>query len=257
VIDAMTHSGPRRARRFGATAVVAMALSAGCSSSATITMNGPCDGAAGDACVAPDAVAVDVLDATDRASPMDAFASDGAGDIGTTSDVRDVVDASESCVRSCGARVCGDDGCGGVCGRCSTGTACTAAGACEPDPTTRWTVEAVDGMVLERKSDGSNWDPFGGLPDPFVCVTIASDRECSASVSDTLSPVWNFRHPMTATTSELQAGVRFEVSDSDPTSANDVIGDVMAMAPDNAFVDPVWNVIVGRANVRVRLTVAP
>lgn len=35
------------------------------------------------------------------------------------------------CTPSCGARVCGDNGCGGSCGECALGESCTAAGACQ------------------------------------------------------------------------------------------------------------------------------
>ena len=36
------------------------------------------------------------------------------------------------CVPDCEGKKCGGDGCGGVCGACPPGHACTAAGACEP-----------------------------------------------------------------------------------------------------------------------------
>ncbi|MCA9518236.1 MAG: hypothetical protein KC635_25040, partial [Myxococcales bacterium] len=43
--------------------------------------------------------------------------------------------SSPACAGSCGAHVCGDDGCGGTCGDgCATGT-CTLGGACTPTPT--------------------------------------------------------------------------------------------------------------------------
>lgn len=39
-----------------------------------------------------------------------------------------------SCVPSCSARVCGDDGCGGVCGACSGAEVCSSVGTCDPPP---------------------------------------------------------------------------------------------------------------------------
>src|SRR2546423_1656307 len=39
-----------------------------------------------------------------------------------------------ACTPSCGARVCGDDGCGGACGACGPTELCSAAGACAPAP---------------------------------------------------------------------------------------------------------------------------
>ncbi len=38
------------------------------------------------------------------------------------------------CAPSCGARVCGGDGCGGSCGDCDEGTVCSALGVCESGP---------------------------------------------------------------------------------------------------------------------------
>lgn len=241
--------------RFVLTALIAFA-SASCSSNATL---GPCEGGSGDACANANDTG-SAMDATSDANGgVDAFIDTGPDDA-RASDASDAgmrVDVVEACTPSCGTRTCGDDGCGGVCGRCFGGSVCGSSGSCAPDPAANWIVEAVDGVVLENQADGSNWDPFGGQPDPFVCITINGDRQCSDSISDTLSPVWNFRHPMSASTSTLQSGIRFEVRDSDSTSGDDVVGDVMAMAADSAFIDPVWSVTVGRATVRVRLTVAP
>ena len=36
-----------------------------------------------------------------------------------------------TCVRSCAGKLCGSDGCGGVCGTCPTGWPCNSAGQCE------------------------------------------------------------------------------------------------------------------------------
>jgi hypothetical protein len=37
----------------------------------------------------------------------------------------DCIEASGSCMPSCQAAVCGDDGCGGFCGSCAAGLSCT------------------------------------------------------------------------------------------------------------------------------------
>jgi hypothetical protein len=42
------------------------------------------------------------------------------------------VDNLCECVPSCGARACGDDGCGGSCGTCGANEACSAQGTCDP-----------------------------------------------------------------------------------------------------------------------------
>ena len=36
------------------------------------------------------------------------------------------------CTPNCSGRVCGSDGCSGLCGACPTGQSCTAAGQCQP-----------------------------------------------------------------------------------------------------------------------------
>jgi hypothetical protein len=40
----------------------------------------------------------------------------------------------EACTPSCGAKVCGNDGCGGSCGSCGAGLQCTSAGQCACKP---------------------------------------------------------------------------------------------------------------------------
>jgi hypothetical protein len=44
-----------------------------------------------------------------------------------------------TCTPACAGRTCGDDGCGGTCGACSEGGACNGAGVCVPDA---WTCQA-------------------------------------------------------------------------------------------------------------------
>ena len=197
-------------------------------------------------------IAVDVVTDTGVDAVVDIATTEDAG-----TDVPAATDVVEACAPSCGARTCGDDGCGGSCGMCFGGLTCNVSGSCAPDPTTRWTIEAVDATVLDHKANGDTWDPFGGLPDPLVCISVGTDRQCGSNLSDTIAPMWNYRFPTAVTTAEMQAGVRFEVIDDDSTSANDVIGDVRPMPTDADFVAPVWTVTVGRSTVRVRLTPAP
>ena len=44
-------------------------------------------------------------------------------------DDTDATDATDSCTPVCEGKVCGDDGCGGVCGDCTDGLTCVE-GAC-------------------------------------------------------------------------------------------------------------------------------
>jgi Ca2+-dependent lipid-binding protein len=89
------------------------------------------------------------------------------------------------------------------------------------NPSSFWVLTVTRGTVSERADNGSSWDGFGGLPDPYVCLTINGDRRCTMSVTDTLVPVWNTFFPA-ATTTALQAGVRYEYYDAD-VSKDDVI----------------------------------
>jgi len=62
------------------------------------------------------------------------------------------------------------------------------------DETSRWDVIAIDGTVPEHDAAGETWDLWGGLPDPFVRMTVSDDPEditdrCPA-IADTTSPSW-------------------------------------------------------------------
>ncbi|HEY4183303.1 MAG TPA: hypothetical protein VGM90_41050 [Kofleriaceae bacterium] len=80
---------------------------------------------------------------------------------------------------------------GDVCKKCGPATICTN-GDCTVDQLTRWDMIIVSGQVATTKPDGSAWDAFGGLPDPYLCINQQVEPEiCISSVSNTLSPVWN------------------------------------------------------------------
>jgi hypothetical protein len=65
-----------------------------------------------------------------------------------------------TCVAACGARVCGDDGCGGTCGSCSAGV-CSGAGTCEASGElwvpTRDGVELATYVTLPSKAPGQQF----------------------------------------------------------------------------------------------------
>ena len=81
---------------------------------------------------------------TDTVAPSLPDGRGGGGADGTTKDDTESADVATApdggvdtapvdvCQPDCGARVCGDDGCGGTCGACGDGEACSADGACEP-----------------------------------------------------------------------------------------------------------------------------
>jgi len=87
----------------------------------------------------------------------------------------------KACVRACGGRVCGDDGCAGTCGECGTAEVCNA-GACvplNPPGTKKWefaTGAAIasspaigsDGTVYVGSRDGKFYALYGHTP---LCTT--------------------------------------------------------------------------------------
>jgi hypothetical protein len=78
---------------------------------------------------------------------------------------------TDGCVPQCDGRFCGDDGCGGQCGECADGEACTPGGRCQADPC----VPACDGR--ECGTDGCG-GMCGSCGDGDLCVEETG--ECRA-----------------------------------------------------------------------------
>jgi hypothetical protein len=149
------------------------------------------------------------------------------------------------CVTSptrCAGRVCGSDGAGGSCGNCPASQVCTVEGqctarpcspacgrgfvcqnaACAVDPNALWAITVVDGTVAMRDAAGEAWDPFGGAPDPYFCLTADMvAQQCSGFVSDSFSPVWNHRFATTMRASSLLTSVVVQFVDYDDGSGDD------------------------------------
>lgn len=130
------------------------------------------------------------------------------------------------CTRQCNGKVCGSDGCGGSCGTCGRGFACGNAGACDVDPTSQWVITVTTGKVTERDPNGDAWDFPGGLPDPFVCLTINGVAKCTSYASDTTTPLWNEAFPA-ATALALQTGITVGIWDKDVSSDDAICGSGM------------------------------
>lgn len=127
------------------------------------------------------------------------------------------------CTPNCTGRTCGPDGCGGTCAPgCGRGFQCGSAGTCDLDPSSRWVLTVTTGTVATQGAGGGAWDPFGGAPDPQVCITISGRQTCTPYVSDSFSATWNFVFPVT-TAGVLQAGVVTSYLDYDTGTANDRI----------------------------------
>ena len=103
---------------------------------------------------------------------------------------------------------------------CSTATDVCVAGTCTNVIGRTIVVNMYSATVPATMVNGSSWDAFSGLPDPFVEIFangVSLGR--TASMPDTLSPVWNTVAQFTfATNSSLQ----FQAWDEDVTT-NDYI----------------------------------
>lgn len=162
---------------------------------------------------------------------LDDASADVPTDTGVAQDSAPDAEPADACVPQCASRVCGDDGCGGVCGTCGGGATCTASGTCSLAGMTgggQWSLTAVQGDVNNRKPNGDEWDVGINmtyrLPDPYVCITIGSGREeCSGFVNNTIAPSWNYRFPSGVDTAQLTGGMlRVRIMDDD-TALNDTI----------------------------------
>jgi hypothetical protein len=122
---------------------------------------------------------------------------------------------------NCGARVCGGDGYGHSCGTCGALGVCMPAGYCGTPPVSLWRVTVTSGIVAERDGSGAAWDPLGGLPDPFVCLSAGSNTKCTRSARDTLMPTWN-EQLLVVSADVLQSGLSMQYWDAD-LDANDGI----------------------------------
>lgn len=98
-----------------------------------------------------------------------------------------------TCLEGNSSSACGTGG--DVCEDCGTGRACDA-GSCVVDPTSRWDIVLVSADVPLYDIHQETWDPFGGLPDPYVVFTVGGVLEAvqtdqSTVKDDATSGVWN------------------------------------------------------------------
>ncbi len=128
------------------------------------------------------------------------------------------------CTPSCAGRHCGDDdGCGGTCqdAPCQAPGFVCQQGRCEVDPAGFWQVSVIRADIASSGPDGDYWDAAGGLPDPFVCVSLGGVRKCTSTKQETLGPVWR-ESLHRAAASSLMGDFRYEIVDED-LSSNDLI----------------------------------
>lgn len=110
-------------------------------------------------------------------------------------------------------------GTGGVaCAQCMMNQAC-ANQTCGLDPQSMWRIHPTMGQVTMKKTNGDNWDGFGGAPDPYVNLycpaTAASITDTSSEASNTLSPTWTDGECVVTAAQLLADGFAFSVYDAD------------------------------------------
>ena len=98
----------------------------------------------------------------------------------------------EICYPDCGGKECGDDGCGGGCGTCPDGVICID-GECPTVYGISHYVQFYNASVTETNSndDYNTWDALGGMPDPYVVLSVNGEAVCTSFTDDdTVSPIW-------------------------------------------------------------------
>lgn len=96
----------------------------------------------------------------------------------------------------CGTRVCGTDGCGGSCGMCENGEACSREGTCGcPPPELPCGGVCVDPRSTDEHCGGCDMPcPFGLHCSARVCAsncTVLGTRDCGGGCIDILADVTN------------------------------------------------------------------
>jgi hypothetical protein len=104
-----------------------------------------------------------------------------------------------------------------ACDSCELWERCSE-NACVFNPASQWDLVVVDGVVSTHDSSGSTWDALGGLPDPFVCLTVNGITKCTVPRQDTTNPSWNSTLFHGVGAGSLIGGMYFELYDEDVTS---------------------------------------
>ena len=132
----------------------------------------------------------------------------------------------DTCRAGTAAEACG--GGGAACTACGADFLCEAA-ACAIDPASRWDVLAVSATVFADNTGGSAWDPFGGLPDPFVAMSTQDGPDlfqgATSPIADLLDPTWNVV-VLDAVPARALVGPGLDTTmyDDDPVDADDSMG---------------------------------
>ena len=142
------------------------------------------------------------------------------------------------CTPDCGARACGDDGCGGSCGDCQGDAFCDAAGQCQFGANAAvYNVNAISASVSELDSGGFCWDvPCGafGPPDVRLEVGVAGVRGATRTFQNDHEPEWGAVVLEAVAEEDLLSEIQIEAWDMDALGGNGLIGSC------EGSVDPAW-----------------
>jgi hypothetical protein len=183
---------------------------------------------------------------------------------------------------ACSSGVCIDASCQATCAGCCSGQACLGGGAadacgelgeacvdcgpgrlcqnavCEVDPTSRWDVVLVTGDVPIANPSNAAWDPFGGLPDPYVAWEAGGVLEpLSAADStvkaNTITPSWNEIVLSDVSARAIQEHFCFQVWDDDGIGDDEITPQFCPLVLDSHFSDTLITKTVGSTTVRYRI----
>ena len=143
---------------------------------------------------------------------------------------------------------------GGCAPNCRAGFTCQGS-TCVVDPTGSWVITITNGQVSEKDAGGSSWDVPGGLPDPYVCLTINGAKKCTSTRSDTLQPSWGYAFPA-ATATALQSGVGVEYMDED-LADDDVICTGNQAISVTSLSSGTWGITCSSTTSRFSATISP
>jgi hypothetical protein len=117
-------------------------------------------------------------------------------------------------------------------------------------------VYLIDAAVPPTDPSGSSWDLFGGLPDPYVIVSIPDTGQSarSATIDNTLSPVWDAAVLLGVTAQSLTSGsgISYAMFDEDIGSPDDPIGNCSGVVATSDLDGQPHQACSGQLSLRVR-----
>jgi hypothetical protein len=237
--DDACHPGDDRAAcGMGGAACAFCSGNAACMDGACIL---PCDSSCGGCCDAEG----NCLDGTSAdACGENGSACESCGSDVCSNGVCVNAQCAATCEGCCDGNLCriglseAECGAGGEsCQACAVGQTCLDA-VCKVDPESRWDVLLVNAEVPPNNPNGGAWDPFGGLPDPYLEMNVGNIEGQSSHQNNTLTPSWNTGELIISdVTAELLfiGPVYMAMWDYDPTSFDDFMFDCVVNINDGMF----------------------